>query len=159
MKCKHLEGRNRRSGILSPHCYTEDLKLLELRAGKMVKSTVYSSRGHGFNSEHLHGGLLLSVTPVLGDLTWQTHTQAHNKEGRKEGRKERRKAKRKGGRKVSRQTMSLSSGFSLSLYWVCLIRYSKTYSLILKVAVGMDMYFHNCSQPVSTQFLTRAQKS
>lgn len=55
----------------------------------MVNSTGYSSRGHGFNSEHLHGGLLLSVTPVLGDLTWQTHTQAHNKEGRKEGRKER----------------------------------------------------------------------
>jgi hypothetical protein len=38
------------------------------RDGSVVKSTPYSSRGLGFNSQHPHGGSQLSVTPVPGDL-------------------------------------------------------------------------------------------
>ena len=36
--------------------------------GSVVKSIGYSSRGPGFNSQHPHGSLYLSVTPVPGDL-------------------------------------------------------------------------------------------
>ena len=35
----------------------------------MAKSTEYSSRGPGFNSQHPRGSSQLSVTPVPGNLT------------------------------------------------------------------------------------------
>ena len=45
------------------------------RDGIVVKSTDCSSRGLGFNSQHLHGSSQLSGTPVSWDLTSsQRHT-------------------------------------------------------------------------------------
>ena len=49
--------------------------ILGWRGGSGVKSTGYSSRGPGFNSQHLHDSSHLSVTPVPGDLT-QIYMQA-----------------------------------------------------------------------------------
>jgi hypothetical protein len=40
------------------------------RDGSVVKSPDCSSRRPGFNSQHLHSSLQLSVTPVPGDLTY-----------------------------------------------------------------------------------------
>jgi hypothetical protein len=45
------------------------------RDGSSVKSTGCSSRDPGFDLQHLHGGLQLSLPSVLGDLT-QTQMQA-----------------------------------------------------------------------------------
>lgn len=39
------------------------------RNGSVVKCTIFSSRGLGFNSQSPHGSLQLPVSPVLGDLT------------------------------------------------------------------------------------------
>jgi hypothetical protein len=50
--------------ILGPNYIKMPLK--GKRGGPVVKSTDCSSRGPGFNSQYVHGGSQLSVTPFPG---------------------------------------------------------------------------------------------